>query len=284
MSNKFSGTAKAKKGDSLIHPGDRNRAGTFKIKKDTDNYLTMQTSGNKSMRETTIDGGSNYTNDDFDEVSMSKSVRGMGQGILGKKQENSNIKVNKRIPESAKSMSSRGEDNYDDDFESISASQSLATQSFKIKTKIDMKKCPKCGLSFSTKVFIQHFTGCKDKGSNERSRGKFTNYSPIKETVDERGLEESKDSSTAKKDITASYNSDADFTGSGSKGGMRNKLHSSGKKYDSSGFDSSGNSQEMMTQSLIKKQLLREHGLTVSGGVDASASRGLADSSTTYDD
>ena len=72
--------------------------------------------------------------------------------------------------------------------------------------------------------------------------GKFTNYSPIKEADNEYNPEESKGSSTAKKDITQSYGTETD---SKSMSYGKKKFSSSGKKnqYDSSGgIDESSNS------------------------------------------
>lgn len=53
------GTAKAKKTGSLLD-NDRDRSNTLKIPPSRDNYHTEK-SGNKSLRELTADGGSNYT-------------------------------------------------------------------------------------------------------------------------------------------------------------------------------------------------------------------------------
>lgn len=84
------GTAKAKKTGSLLD-NERDRAGTLKLQPSRDNYLTNQ-SGNKSLRELTVDGGSNYTEDAFDEISMSKSYKNIGLGLSNKDKAKAGVK------------------------------------------------------------------------------------------------------------------------------------------------------------------------------------------------
>lgn len=162
-------------------------------------------SAQKSGRiESQQDGAdSYYENDEFDELSMSKSQMGAGLGLAKSAQKPGTKQyVQKQI--SGVSKSSNNDDgNYSDDgFESVSVSHSVSKS-----TKLTTKKIP-------------------------GATSKQTNYSPIKEADEEAKYEESKSSATAKKDISQSY-------GTTSNSNSKNNRFSSNKK--GSAMESSGN-------------------------------------------
>ena len=122
-----------------------------------------------------------YENDEFESVSVSKSV---GIGILQQSSSAINQKkanLQKRASQiSHKSKSSAGvaDDYENDEFDSVSMSKSISTSvPLQAGKKSEIVQCPKCLQFFPKAVSKNHINQCKS--ANEKS--KFTNYSPIKE-------------------------------------------------------------------------------------------------------
>jgi len=205
-------------------------------------------------------------------MSVSKSMGGIGFGLQAK------APAKKAAPKkmSTVSRSSNLDDGYSDDaFESMADTKSLSiSQSNKVtKKSLDKAQCPKCLNSFAKAKLAQHMGTCKP--GDQENKGKFSNYSPIKEADDEGRYQEDSKTSSAKLD------SSKKLKGKNSSG-KKSVLESSG------GADSSSQSNDLQSQKMAQKlqnYMKNDYNVSVSASNALSKSKGRsnADSDDEYD-